>query len=142
VTVRAHERFQANADPVAFLASVMRGEPMQVGDQAMFPTIEQRVAAASKLLDKVVPDAREQPISFPLDALNGPTSVLAAMSNVAERLSTGELPPSAATQMTALLGQYSKVYEVGVLEQRVSDRERGRRPKCEDVEFRSRGTGQ
>jgi hypothetical protein len=45
-------------------------------------------------------------------------------SQLTQRLAMGESPPSAATQAVSLLAQYSRAYEVGVLEQRVSDLER------------------
>jgi hypothetical protein len=129
--VWTRERLQAAADPIAFLASVMRGEPVQVGEEMVYPNLDQRAAAARKLLDKLIPDAREAStaVSLALPTLTGPESVLIAMNSVVERVGSGAVTPSAANQVVALLGMYSRAYETSILEARVSDLERGRQPK-------------
>jgi predicted ArsR family transcriptional regulator len=131
-TAAAKERLREQCDPARFLIDVMRGVPLQVGDEMVYPNLDQRAAAARKLLDKLIPDAHEAStaVSLTLPTLTGPESVLTAMNSVVERVGSGAVTPTAATQVVALLAQYSRAYETSILEARVADLERGR-PKRE-----------
>jgi hypothetical protein len=109
---------------LVFLAQVMDGGPVTQGDgETIMPTVDQRVRAATVLANKLVPDARENPVSFSLGALNGPETVLRAMAAVARRMAAGELTPSGAGAAVAVIGQYAKAYELTELERRISELE-------------------
>ncbi len=54
-TAATRERIEREADPVAFLSRVMRGEEID----GKIPTLEHRIDVAAKLLNKIAPDMKE-----------------------------------------------------------------------------------
>jgi hypothetical protein len=133
-TAQAREQLRERCDPAAFLIRIMLGEPVQIGESLVYPNLDHMTGAAKKLLDKLIPDAKEPNVNLTIPTLTGPDSVLAAMNAVADRLANGAVTPTAANQVVAMLAQYSRAYETSVLEQRVADLERGRRKAPEAVD--------
>jgi hypothetical protein len=59
------ERIEREADPIGFLIAIQNGEPFKVdpaekGDEAakVFPSLDQRITAATTLAKKVMPDMK------------------------------------------------------------------------------------
>jgi hypothetical protein len=124
LTLTARSQILSRVDPIGFLAQIMEGGPVTQGDgETVMPNVDQRVRAATVLANKLVPDARESPISFSLGALDGPETVLRAMAAVARKMAAGELTPSGAGTAVAVIGQYAKAYELTELERRISELE-------------------
>ena len=129
LTVAVRDRIAAGADPIAFLQLVMDGGPIPEprGDGAapgeILPTIEQRIRAAVTLVNKLAPDAKDQPLRFKLGPINSLADALAATARVAEAMGEGELTPMEANAVMSVLAQYAKTFEATELERRIADLE-------------------
>jgi hypothetical protein len=129
LTMAVRERVAAGSDPIAFLQKVMDGGPIPEphGDAheagELIPTIEQRIRAAVTLSNKLAPDAKDQPLRFKLGPINNLADALAASAKVAEAMGEGELTPSEANAVMAVLGTYAKTYEATELERRIAELE-------------------
>ena len=127
LTKAARERIANDCDPIGFLGSVMNGEPQRYSvsegesDAEAFhtPTLEQRISAARTLAGKLCPDAKDSPLTFTVGELTGPADAMRAMSNVIERMGTGELTPTEAASVMNVVGLYLKAWEANDLEQRL-----------------------
>jgi hypothetical protein len=119
---RAH--IAAGVDPVGFLQRVMAGEAVAQPDgEAVTPTLDQRIRAAMTLANKLVPDAKDAPVSIAIGPLDGPRAALEAISSVTGKMAVGELTPSEAGAVIGVIGQYAKTYELTELERRIADLE-------------------
>lgn len=125
LTKAARERIATDCDPIGFLASVMNGEPQTyTGDddkpQTHVPTMDQRLSAARTLSGKLVPDAKDRPITFDVGAIANPKDALDAMGRLVERMGTGDLTPTEARSVMDVVLIYLKAWEVEDLEKRIA----------------------
>lgn len=125
LTKAMRERIASDCDPVGFLSSVMRGElqphATEDGEEAKHvPTMDQRLGAARALAGKLVPDAKDRPLSFKVGAIAGPKDALDAMARVIETMGKGELTPSEAKSVMDVVALYLKAWEVEELERRIA----------------------
>jgi hypothetical protein len=125
-TAATRERLAGMADPLAFLVSVMHGEaiagaPTKDGTVAapMFPTIDQRLHAARALADKLVPNAKDRTISFTCPPMATVADLPAAIGAIIEAMGCGELTPSEAESIAAMVEMKRKAIETLELEQRI-----------------------
>lgn len=113
------------ADPIAFLIDVMGGRVPVLGDegnptdQTETPTPTERIRAAEFLARRIVPEAKERPVSFDLDAIDSPADAVNAMAQVALALSSGEILPAEAKALNDALSVYLKAYETIELSDRL-----------------------
>src|SRR4051812_22060840 len=79
LTMVARAQIAAGADPVGFLQRVMAGDAVaQANGEPVAPTLDQRIRAAMTLANKLVPDARDSPVSFKVGPIDGPAAALEA----------------------------------------------------------------
>lgn len=109
-----------DADPLAFLAQVLNGEP--VGDET--PRIADRLVAARELRRVLIPDARERPMSLCLPPVNSAADAPAAFSALLAATAEGEVTASEARALADILGATIKAFEVADLAERISALER------------------
>jgi hypothetical protein len=127
LTVAVRSRIAEGADPISLLQKVMAGEAlMQADGEPVTPTLDQRIRAAMTLANKLVPDAKDSPVSFSVGRIDGPGAALEAMGAVTDKMAAGELTPSEAGAVIGVISQYAKVYELTELERRVAELEAAR----------------
>lgn len=125
ITKAARERIATDCDPIGFLASVMRGEAQTYSgergeEMTHVPTMDQRLSAARTLSGKLVPDAKDRPISFDVGAIASPKDALNAMGRLVERMGSGDLTPTEARSVMDVVLIYLKAWEVEDLEKRIA----------------------
>jgi hypothetical protein len=131
LTMAARAQIASGADPVGFLQHVMAGEAVTQADgERVTPTLDQRIRAAMTLTNKLVPDARDMPVSFSVGRLDGPSAALEAMGAVTGKMAAGELTPSEAGAVISVIAQYAKTYELTELERRIGELEAVRQGKA------------
>jgi hypothetical protein len=129
VTQAVRDQVAAGASPIEFLQRIMAGEglecPGREGEEPslVFPTMDQRMRAATTLAHKLAPDAKDQPVKFSIGKIENLAGALAAMAKVTEAMSEGELTPVEATAVMAVIAHYAKAYEASELERRIADLE-------------------
>ena len=126
----ARARIECEADPLAFLTQVMRGEPIPLmpvpGDEITdapppsIPTLAERIAAARVLAGKLVPDAKDRAIRFDLGSVATPADALRGMGEVVSAMSRGELTPSEAGSIISVIESFTKSWEASELESRLA----------------------
>lgn len=114
-TALVRERIETEADPVGLLTRIAKGEEID-GDK---PTLDQRAHAARWLGAKVVPDAKEAPISFEVGEIKGPKDALSAVGSLIKATGKGEVMPGEAKSVMDLLAAFLRAYEANELETRV-----------------------
>ena len=134
-TVAIRARIEAEADPIAFLMSVQKGEinkagPTKEGDVAVdvVPTLDQRMTAACKLADKMVPNARSAHVSLKLPKIEKPDDILKALAAILQQVAAGELRPDEAATLSTILEAHRRTIETVDIEQRLADLERMNAP--------------
>ncbi len=126
VTALIRERIEQEADPIGFLARVARGEtiegPAQPGAPAsvVIPTLDQRMTAAMKLADKVVPPAKSLPISLDLPPIHTAADVLSALSAVVRAAGAGQITPDDAATIAGVLDIKRRAIEMVEIEARLA----------------------
>jgi hypothetical protein len=125
-TLALRERIERDADPIAFLTAVMRGEAVKRAPAAgaevvdVLPTLDQSLSAARILAAKIAPDAKDRPIRIPLDVLESPADALHAISRVLSAMGAGEITPAEASSVVSAIDSFRAVWEATELEQRVA----------------------
>lgn len=123
ITRAARERIAEECDPLGFLTGVMRGEPQRYGqDDAETehqPTMADRMNAARVLANKLAPDAKDRPLSFPVGAIDGPADALKVMAKILEAMSNGELTASESAGAMTVVGSYLDAWKANDLERRM-----------------------
>lgn len=84
------------------------GEPTE---RTETPTLAERIRAAEFMARRIVPEAKERPVSFDLDAIDSPSDAVRAMAQVAVALSSGVILPFEAKALNDALSVYLKAYE-------------------------------
>ena len=127
MTAATRNRIEAEADPIAFLSAVQRGEPVErapikQGDAptTIIPTLDQSMTAAIVLARKLVPDARERPVTFPLPELKAPADSVAALSAITQAVARGELTPGEGSTIAGIVDTHRRALEMHDLERRIA----------------------
>jgi len=124
LTMAARTQIAAGVNPVGFLQRVVAGDAVaQANGEHVIPTLDQRIRAAMTLTNKLVPDAKDSPVSFRIGQIDGPGAALAAMGAVAGKMAAGEMTPAEAGAVIGVISQYTKTYELTELERRISELE-------------------
>jgi len=124
VTAATREQIASMADPISFLTDVMNGEPISTsplkeGEAVTFvtPTLDQRLHAAGKLVDKLVPNARERAITFETPPMVTTADLVPALGAVMVAMNRGEITPSEA--QAVVIEARRRFIETLDLEQRI-----------------------
>lgn len=123
LTRAARERIAEECDPLGFLTAVMRGEPQRYGEGedggAHQPTMADRMAAARTLANKLAPDAKDRPLSFPVGSIDGPADALKVMAKILEAMSAGDLTASESAGAMTVVSSYLDAWKANDLERRM-----------------------
>lgn len=123
ITRAARERIAEECDPLGFLTGVMRGEPQKYGEGEAQgehqPTMADRMNAARTLANKLAPDAKDRPLSFPVGTIDGPADALKVMGKILEAMSNGELTASESAGAMTVVGSYLDAWKANDLERRM-----------------------
>ena len=127
LTIAMREQISAGANPIGLLQRVACGEAIEIGSgddkQTVTPTLEQMIRAASKLVDKVLPDAKDGALKFDIGKITSPAEALEALGRVAQAVGEGQLTPSEASAVNAIINDFLTTYETTELERRLRDLE-------------------
>lgn len=130
-TAATRARIEAEADPIAFLTKIQNGEVIKAGvikegaeTVGVVPTLDQRMAAAFKLADKMVPNARSAHVSLQLPKVERPDDVLKAMAAVIQQVAAGQLRPDEAATIAGILESHRRAIETTDIERRLSQLEK------------------
>jgi Family of unknown function (DUF5681) len=77
------------------------------------------VAALRLLVDRIHPPLRDRPVSFSLPPLSTPADAVAAMAAIATAVGEGNLTPTEAAEISALVANVVKTIEVAEIDARV-----------------------
>jgi len=126
-TAATRARIETEADPIGFLTRIQQGEVIKAGaikegSEAVdvVPTLDQRMAAAFKLADKMVPNARSAHVSLKLPPIETPDDVLRAMAAVIQQVAAGQLRPDEAATIGGILESHRRAIETTDIERRLS----------------------
>lgn len=123
LTRAARERIAQECDPLGFLTGVMRGEPQKYGEGddagAHQPSMADRMNAARTLANKLAPDAKDRPLSFPVGAIDGPSDALKVMGKILEAMSIGDLTASESAGAMTVVSSYLEAWKANDLERRM-----------------------
>jgi hypothetical protein len=125
-TAATRERLATMGDPLAFLVSIMHGEPVTGATEkdgttaeSMLPTVDQRLHAAKVLADKLVPNAKDRTITFTCPPMATVDELPGAIGAILEAMSRGELTPAEAASIAGMVELKRKAIETLELEQRI-----------------------
>jgi hypothetical protein len=76
-------------------------------------------AALRLCLDRILPPRRDRPVAFSLPPLSCPADAIAAMGAIAAAVGDGELTPSEAAEISALVANVVRAIEVTEIDARV-----------------------
>jgi uncharacterized protein DUF5681 len=76
-------------------------------------------AALRLCLDRILPSRRDRPVAFSLPPLSCPADAIAAMGAIAAAVGDGELTPSEAAEISALVANVVRAIEVTEIDARV-----------------------
>jgi hypothetical protein len=121
----ARAQIATGVDPLGFLQRVVAGDAVSQADgEQVIPTVDQRIRAAMTLANKLVPDAKDNPVTFKVGKIDGPAAALNAMGAVTDKMASGEMTPSEAGAVLGVISQYAKTYELTELDRRIAELER------------------
>lgn len=110
-------------------AAILEGEGSRLARKAVELALAGDVQALSLCLARLIPPARERRVELDLPAIEKPADALAALSAIARAAGEGEIEPSAAEKLGALVGGWLRAHEVESLEQRLAALEAVQRTK-------------
>ena len=126
-SVRTWERVEREGDPIAFLCSVLRGDPIQAspskqGENAteIIPTLDQRLTAASQLSRWMPPPPRVRPIAMDLPPLTTAEDMTTTMAAVVDAMACGEITPDEAKAVAEVIEIHRRTIETGEHERRLA----------------------
>ena len=104
---------------------LLEGEAEALSRKAVDMALEGDIQALRLCMERILPRAKDAPIQrIELPTLDSAESVLEAISKVAAKLSAGEMLPSEASSICAVLGHYQRHYELTEIENRLQRLER------------------
>jgi len=128
-TAAVRARIGADVDPVGFLASVMAGEPVKAkdetgGERVMYPTLADMLTASRILVGKLVPDAKDSPVTIALPEIATADDAAKAMGALLKAAAAGEITPSEAQAFVALIRPYVETLSAADFERRLEEIEK------------------
>ena len=126
-SVATWDRIESEADPIGFLARVMNGQPIEAspskqGEDSVqvFPTLDQRLTAASQLSRWMPPPPRVRPINLALPSLTHAEDMATSMAAVVEAMACGEITPDEAKAVAEVIEIQRRTIETGEHERRLA----------------------
>jgi Family of unknown function (DUF5681) len=77
------------------------------------------VATLRLLLDRIIPPRRDRPVAFSMPPLSCPGDAAASMAALVSAVADGNLTPGEASELSALIGTFIKVFEATEIERRL-----------------------
>ncbi|MFM9152730.1 MAG: hypothetical protein ACKOPC_03850 [Methylocystis sp.] len=115
-----------NKSTVAALP-LMDGEAEKLSRRGIELTSQGDVAALRMCLDRVVPPHRDCPEKIPMERIETAADACLAISDLIEAVAAGELAPSEADAVSALIERRAKLAELDDIEQHLSSLEKAAR---------------
>lgn len=108
--------------------ALLDGEAEEITRKAIEAAKAGDMAAIKLCLDRIAPAQRERTVQFTMPPLTGAADLPAAVAAIFEAVAAGDLTPSEATQLAALVEAFRKQTETAELEARIKSLEslRGR----------------
>jgi hypothetical protein len=103
--------------------ALLEGEAEALTRKAIERALEGDATALRLCLDRLAPPRRDRPVSFAVAAVEGPDDALKAMGEVLSAMGNGELSPSEAGGVLAVVDGYLKAWQATELERRVAELE-------------------
>lgn len=98
----------------------MEGEGEALTRKAIEAALGGDMTALRLCLERVAPARKDAPVSFDLPTLDGPADALKATAGALEAMARGDLTPSEAGAVVALLDSYRRAFETTELETRLT----------------------
>jgi len=122
-------RIKTDVDPIGFLAQVMRGEAVKAqeeggGERVIYPNLSDMIVAARVLASKLVPDAKDSPVTIALPDITTADDAAKAMSAILKAAAAGEITPSEAQAFVALIRPYVETLSAADFERRLEEIEK------------------
>jgi hypothetical protein len=99
---------------------LLDGEAERLSRRAVELALAGDVAALKLCLDKVAPPRRDRPIEITMERIETAADACSAISDLIEAVAAGELAPSEADAIAALIERRAKLAELSDIEQRLS----------------------
>jgi hypothetical protein len=99
--------------------ALMEGDAEKIVRKVVDAAIEGDMAAARLVLERLVPPAREKPVSLDLPNTETAEGISNAQEAVLQAIANGELLPGEATTLAAIVENRRKALETQELEQRI-----------------------
>jgi hypothetical protein len=100
--------------------ALMEGDAEKVARKVVDAAIEGDMTAARLVLERLVPTAREKPVSLDLPNTETAEGISNAQEAVLQAVANGELLPGEATTLATILENRRKALETQELEQRIT----------------------
>lgn len=100
--------------------NLLDGEAERLSRRAVDLALAGDVSALKLCLDKVAPPRRDRPIEIEMGRIESVSDACSAISNLIEAVAAGELAPSEADAVAALIERRAKLAELSDIEQRLS----------------------
>ena len=106
--------------------ALLEGEAEELTRKAIELAKGGDTTALKMCLDRIAPARKDAPVTLDLPALTGPEAALAGVARAIEAAAAGEVTPSEAGALVALLESYRRAYETNEIEKRLAALEEGR----------------
>ena len=132
VTQASRERIEADGDPIGFLLDVMNGKPIEAALTKepgaaiveLTPTLDQRQSAATTLARKMLPDAKDSPITFAMPKVETAVDATKSIGAVLAAVAEGQITPSEGQILANIVEGFRKAIETHEIEKRLTALER------------------
>ena len=106
--------------------ALLEGESEALTRTAIDLALAGDTAALKMCLDRIAPPRKDAPVTIALPVLTGPETALAGVARAIEAAAAGEITPSEAGALVALLESYRRAYETHEIEKRLAALEEGK----------------
>ncbi len=100
--------------------ALLDGEAEGLTRKAIEQALEGDATALRLCLERLIPPRRDRPIRFKVGEITSPTEALAAHGKVIEAMGEGEITPTEAGAIVAVLDGYRRAFETVDLEGRIA----------------------
>jgi hypothetical protein len=100
--------------------ALMEGDAEKITRKIVNAAIEGDMTAARLVLERLVPPARERPVSVVLPETGNAEGIASAQEAVLQALASGELLPGEANTLSSIIENRRKAIETRELEQRIT----------------------
>lgn len=105
------------------LLHLMEGSAEQIAKAVLTAAKGGDMAAAKFVLERIVPAAKERPLSLHLPPIESPTDIATAQSAILQAVAAGEITPSEGTTLAGIVEARRKALETDELAQRLAELE-------------------